>query len=78
MSRRPFDGAAARMALRRKAHDLLFVAAATASPMTADAARAEAGELITLAARLGAIGDDPGPLLLAEVRRHVQMEPPAC
>lgn len=66
------DGAAARMALRRKAHDLLCVAAATASPMTADTARAEAGELMTLAARLGAVGDEPGPLLLAEVRRHIQ------
>lgn len=77
MRPRHFDCRAARLALRRKAHDLLFVAAA-APPLAADAARAEAGELMTLAARLGALGDDPGPLLLAEVRRHVQMEPPAC
>lgn len=58
------------MALRRKAHDLLFVAAA-ASPLDAAAARAEAGELMVLAARLGAVGDDPGPALQAEVQRHI-------
>lgn len=75
MSRRPFDGAAARQALRRKAHDLLAVAHA-APPLLAHGVRAEAGELMTLAARLDAIGDDPGPTLLAEIRRHV--EAPTC
>lgn len=67
---RRFDCSAARLALRRKAHDLLFVAAA-APPLDAAAARAEAGELMVLAARLGAMGDDPGPSLLAEVKRYL-------
>ena len=33
---------------------------------------------MTLAARLGAIGDDPGPALLAEVKRHVPAEVCKC
>lgn len=44
--------------LRRKAHDLLLVAAA-APPLDAVATREEAGELMALAARLEAIGDVP-------------------